>query len=183
MSNETYLITSDEISAMEGLSKTHFSNENAKRLNKSLGDLAGLTGFGFHIIEVQPGHETTEHHRHHYEDECVFVLSGAATAFIGDEEHNIRAGDFIGCRKGGLPHSIKNTGDDVLRCIVVGERLAHDVCDYTRLGRRIYRNAGMAWDLVDHNQITEVGGKAGKNRDRAHGASRRLHIFPKFTVC
>jgi uncharacterized cupin superfamily protein len=162
MSNETYLVTSAEISALEGLSKTHFLNENAKRLNKSLGDLAGLTGFGFHIIEVQPGHETTEHHCHHHEDECVFVLSGSATAFIGDEAHNISTGDFIGYRKGGLPHSIKNTGDEVFRCIVVGERLAHDVGDYTRLGKRIYRNAGMAWNLVDHDQITEVGGKAGK---------------------
>jgi mannose-6-phosphate isomerase-like protein (cupin superfamily) len=27
--------------------------------------------------------ETTEHHCHHHEDECVFVLSGAATAFRG----------------------------------------------------------------------------------------------------
>lgn len=162
MSNEAYLITSNEISELEGVSKTHFLNSNAKRLNKSLGDLAGLTGFGFHIIEVQPGHETTEHHCHHHEDECVFVLSGTATAFIGDEEHSINAGDFIGYRKGGLPHSIKNTGDDVLRCIVVGERLAHDVGDYTRLGKRIYRNAGMAWNLVDHDQITEDGGNAGK---------------------
>lgn len=162
MSNEAYLITSNEISQLDGVGKTHFLNSNAKRLNKSLGDLTGLTGFGFHIIEVQPGHETTEHHRHHHEDECVFVLSGTATAFIGDEEHSINAGDFIGYRKGGLPHSIKNTGDDVLRCIVVGERLAHDVGDYTRLGKRIYRNSGMAWNLVDHNQITEVGSDIGK---------------------
>ena len=162
MANETYLVTGDEIARLDGVNKTHFLNANARRLNKSLGDLAGLTGFGFHIIDVQPGHETTEHHRHHHEDECVFVLAGTATAFIGDEQHEIKAGDFIGYRKGGLPHSIKNTGDEVLRCIVVGERLAHDVGDYTRLGKRIYRNAGMPWNLVDHDQITEVGGNAGK---------------------
>lgn len=162
MSNETYLVTSDEIDTMEGVDKTHFLNLNAKRINKSLGDLTGLSGFGFHIIEVLPGHETTEHHRHHHEDECVFVLAGNATAFIGDDAFEIGPGDFIGYRKGGLPHSIKNTGDDAFRCIVVGERLPHDVGDYTRLSKRIYRNTGMPWNLVDHDQIEDVGGSVGK---------------------
>ena len=162
MSDDQYLISKDDIARMDGLQKTHFLNDNARRLNKSLGDATGLTGFGFHIIEVQPGHETTEHHRHHHEDECVYVLDGSATAIIGDEEHPINAGDFIGYRKGGLPHSIRNTGTVVLRCIVVGERLDHDVGDYTKLGKRIYRNAGLAWNLVDHDRIEEVGGNTGK---------------------
>ena len=162
MSDDQYLISKDDIARMDGLQKTHFLNDNARRLNKSLGDATGLTGFGFHIIEVQPGHETTEHHRHHHEDECVYVLDGSATAIIGDEEHPINAGDFIGYRKGGLPHSIRNTGTEVLRCIVVGERLDHDVGDYTKLGKRIYRNAGLAWNLVDHDRIEEVGGNTGK---------------------
>ena len=162
MSDTPYLITKAQIETMEGTEKTHFLNPNAKRLNKSLGDLTGLTGFGFHIIEVQPGHETTEHHVHHFEDECVYVLSGTATAIIGEEEVAIGAGDFLGYRKGGLAHSIRNTGEDVLRCIVVGDRLAHDVGDYTRQGKRIFRNAGQPWQLVDHAQIEDIGGTAGK---------------------
>lgn len=52
---ETYIIKKSEIEAMEGLQKTHFLNKNAQRVNKSLGDLTGLTGLGFHIIEVPPG--------------------------------------------------------------------------------------------------------------------------------
>jgi uncharacterized cupin superfamily protein len=158
----TYLITSQEIAEMEGTGKTHFKNPNAKRINKSLGDVAGLTGFGFHIIEVEPGHETTEHHLHHHEDECVFVLSGTATAVIGDEEFALRQGDFIGYRKGGLPHSIRNTGPETLRCIVVGERLPHDVCDYPRQNKRMFRNPGMPWNLVDLSEIEELGGSIGK---------------------
>jgi uncharacterized cupin superfamily protein len=158
----TYLIKSEEIAEMEGTRKTHFRNPNAKRINKSLGDAAGLTGFGFHIIEVEPGHETTEHHLHYHEDECVFVLSGTATAVIGDEEFAIGQGDFIGYRKHGLPHSIRNTGSEILRCIVVGERLPHDVCDYPRQNKRIYRNLGMPWSLVDLSKIEELGGSIGK---------------------
>ncbi len=105
MSDDTYLITADEIEAMAGTPKTHFLNENAKRINKSLGDLAGLTGFGFHIIEVEPGHDSTEHHMHHFEDECIYVLNGTATAYTGEDTQIISAGDFIGYRKGGVAHS------------------------------------------------------------------------------
>ncbi|MEP5152653.1 cupin domain-containing protein [Planktotalea sp.] len=162
MSKDTYLIDAASIAAMEGVQKTHFLNENAKRVNKSLGDLAGLTGFGFHIIEVEPGFETTEHHVHHHEDECVYVLAGTATAYIGDDAHEIGAGDFIGYRKGGLAHSIKNTGRETFRCIVVGQRLPHDVGDYTKLGKLIFRNEGQPWTLVDHENLLEVGGGAGK---------------------
>ena len=155
MSTDKYLLTAAEIAAMPGLKKTHFINPNAVRVNKSLGDETGLTGLGFHIIEVEPGHETTEHHVHYYEDECIYVLAGEATARIGDDEVVIRPGDFIGYRKGGLAHSIVNTGSETFRCIVVGERLAHDVADYTRIDKRIYRNAGMKWNLVDQEHIGE----------------------------
>lgn len=155
MTEHTYLITAEEIAAMSGLHKTHFLNSNARRLNKSLGDLTGLSGFGFHIIEVQPGQETTEHHVHHHEDECVYVLAGSAEAVLGDEVIPIKAGDFVGYRKGGLAHSIVNTGTDVLRCIVVGERLAHDVGDYPRLKKRIFRNVGLKPNLVDHDDLDE----------------------------
>lgn len=159
---DVYLVTRAQIAAMPGLRKAHFLNANAVRVNKSLGDLTGLTGIGFHLIEVAPGHETTEHHLHHHEDECVFILSGQATAWIGKSSHPVQAGDFLGYRKGGLAHSIHNTGTEPLVCLVAGQRLAHDVGDYPRLGKRIYRNAGMAWNLVDHASITEpkAGAKA-----------------------
>ena len=159
---DRYLIKSDEIAATEGTRKTHFRNPNAKRINKSLGDMAGLTGFGFHIIEVEPGDETTEHHLHYHEDECVFVLSGTGVAVIGDSEFAIGPGDFIGYRKCGLSHSIRNTGTEILRCIVVGERLPHDVADYPRQNKRIFRNAGMPWSLVDISELEELGGNVGK---------------------
>ncbi len=156
------LLTSLEIQSMKGLAKTHFLNPTARRTNKSLGDETGLTGFGFHIIEVAAGDLTTEYHQHHFEDECVYVLEGRATAEIGDEEHAIGPGDFIAYPKGGLAHTIRNTGTDTLRCIVVGERLDHDVADYPRLGKRLYRNANQPWNLVDHEHIQKP--KAGAKK-------------------
>ena len=152
---DQYIITREEIAAYEGVAKTHFLNENAQRINKSLGDLTGLTGIGFHIIEVAPGHDSTEFHKHYYEDECVYILEGEAEATIGDAKYPVKSGDFIGYRAGGEPHQLKNTGDDILRCIVVGQRLAHDVGDYPRQQKRIYRHQGMQWNLVDLDDIAE----------------------------
>lgn len=161
-SDDRYLVRADEIADMPGTAKTHFLNDNARRTNRSLGNLCGLTGLGFHIIDVDPGFETTELHVHHHEDECVFVLSGTATATIGKTDHDIGPGDFIGYRAGGLAHTIRNTGSEVLRMIVVGQRLAHDVGDYPRLGQRIWRNAGLPWQIADTCDVRDVGGSAGK---------------------
>lgn len=162
MTKDVYLITAAEIEAMEGVRKQHFQNPNARRVNKSLGDAAGLTGIGFHLIEVDPGCETTEFHMHYHEDECVYVLSGTGTAEIGDETHPIGPGDFIGYRKGGLAHAIRNTGAEVLRCLVAGERLAHDVGDYPRKRQRIFRSAGLPWTVADIDHLTALGGAVGK---------------------
>lgn len=153
--SDKYIITREEIEAFEGLDKTHFLNDNAKRNNKSLGDLTGLSGLGVHLIEVQPGHETTEFHCHYHEEECVYVLEGEAEAHIGDQVYSVKAGDFIGYRAGGEAHTLVNNSASVLRCLVVGQRLAFDVADYPKLKKRIFRQAGKKWNLVDHEHIVE----------------------------
>lgn len=155
---DKYLLTREEIEAFEGLDKVHFLNPKARRRNKSLGDLTGLERIGFHLIEVEPGYESTEQHVHYHEEECLYVLEGEAEACIGDQVHTIRAGDFVGYRAGGASHKLRNTGDGVLRCIVVGQRLPHDVADYTLLGKRLYRNAGMDWNLVDLADVEATSG-------------------------
>nr|WP_321460268.1 cupin domain-containing protein [uncultured Vibrio sp.] len=157
---DRYIVTKSEIEAFSGISKTHFLNSNAKRVNKSLGDLTGLTGFGFHIIEIQPSFESTETHMHYHEDECIYILDGQAEAHIGNDVFLVSAGDFIGYRAGGKSHKLVNSGETILRCIVVGQRLEHDVADYTNLDKRIYRQKGMPWNLVDITNIDEPqGGK------------------------
>ena len=157
---DKYLVKKSEIDVMEGVNKVHYLNENAVRNNKSLGDLTGITGFGFHIIEVPPGKLTTELHRHHHEDECVYILDGEGEAVIGGQSYPVSTGDFVGYRAGGDAHTIKNTGSGNLRCIVVGQRLDHDVTDYPDLNKRLYRNKGLKWDVVDMENIAHPN--AGK---------------------
>lgn len=157
---DKYLVSKEEIEEYKGLTKTHFLNDNAVRVNKSLGDLTGLTGIGFHIIEVQPGAESTEFHKHHYEDECVYLLEGTAQAVIGDKTYAVKAGDFIGYRAGGEAHTLRNNSNSILKCIVVGQRLDHDVGDYPNQNKRIFRQKDMPWNLVDIDNIQEpTGGK------------------------
>ena len=54
---------------------------------------------GFHIIEVQPGHESTECHKHYFEDECVYILEGEAQAQIGDDNFSVKVGDYVNINK------------------------------------------------------------------------------------
>ncbi len=149
MSTETYIIPSDKIAAMPATERTHFLNAGARRLEKSLASLTGLSEIDFCLVEVEPGSETTEHHKHYHEEECLYILEGAGTARVGAESYEVKAGDFVGFRKGGLAHSLKNSGTDTLRCIVVSQRKQHDVSDYPRKGKRLFRNKDLTWNLVD----------------------------------
>lgn len=45
-----------------------------------------------------------------------------------------------------------------LKSIVVDQRLDHDVGDYPRKRKRIYRNKCMKWNLVDFGNIAEPEG-------------------------
>ena len=70
------------------------------------------------------------------------MLEGEAEALVGDETYSVKTGDFLGYRAAGEAHSIKNTGDGISKCIVVGQRLDHDVADYPELKKKMYRNKG-----------------------------------------
>ncbi|MBN3787624.1 cupin domain-containing protein [Burkholderia sp. Ac-20353] len=133
---------------MEPERSVHSLNADAVRLKKPLGDLTGLTQLGVVQVTLMPGHGTAEYHMHHYEEECVYVLSGYGTATIGERDHAVGPGDFLGFRRGGDAHTLVNTGDVPLVLFVAGQRLEHDVCDYPRIGKRLFV-AGKREALID----------------------------------
>jgi uncharacterized cupin superfamily protein len=133
---------------MAGERRVHFVNPKAVRIDKSLGDLAGLKNLGVHIMTVAPGDRSSEYHRHRYEDEAIYVLSGHGTAVIGEQAYQIGPGDFLGFPADGDAHETINNGSEPLVCLVVGQRLAQEVVDYPRAGKRLYRNSGQR-DMVD----------------------------------
>ncbi len=147
-------LSAEAIAAMKAEERVHFVNPAAKRLNKSLGDAAGLKNLGVHIMTVAPGDRSSEDHCHKYEDEAIYVLSGRGTSVIGDETFKIAPGDFIGFPGGGPAHETINDGNEPLVCLVIGQRLAQDVVDYPRAGKRMYRNSGQR-EMVDYPHIVK----------------------------
>lgn len=154
MDTRKLLLKAADIEAMAGERKVHFLNPNAVRLNKSLGDAVGLGQLGVHIIQVEPGRDTTEYHKHHYEEEGVYVLSGRGRLTIEGDVYALETGDFVGFPRNTAAHGIANDGTEPLVCLVVGQRLAQDVSDYPRQGKRLYRNSG-EWNLVELDHIVD----------------------------
>ncbi|HNN95780.1 MAG TPA: cupin domain-containing protein [Pseudomonadota bacterium] len=115
---------------------------------KTLSELTGLTRLGVHLCRILPGKEGFAYHRHHREEEWVFVLSGRGIAEIGDEEFEIGPGDFLGYPAGGAAHHLKNPHAEDLVCLMGGERCSVEVADFPRDGKRLLRD-GQKEQLVN----------------------------------
>ena len=146
------LLTAAAIAALPSQTKVHRLNPNAVRSTLSLGDAVGLTHMGVHLVTILPGRDTTEYHRHWYEEEFLYVLSGQGTADIDGQLHAVGAGDFMGFGRNSVPHNLSNTGSEPLVCLVGGQRLENDVCDYPRQNKRLYIN-GAQEDMVNLRDI------------------------------
>ncbi len=146
------LLKFSDINKMEEKSTTHLLNLNAIRKTKSLGTITGLADLGFQIMTVDPGHEYSEYHRHLYEEQCFYILSGHGDVIINEASYPISVGDFLGFPKDGVAHTIFNNSDKPLSFICARVNLEQDVCDYPRKKKRLYMN-GAEESLVDFNDI------------------------------
>lgn len=154
MSN-TGILTAKDITALPERKNIHQFNEKAIRHTKSIGDLAGLTSIGLHLVRVEPGDETTQHHNHEISDEFVYILEGSATLYLDQEAFQLSAGDFVGFPKKGPAHSMKNTGDVDLVYLMGGGRPDIDICNYPRINRRMYMVQGQK-EYVDGENLTRI---------------------------
>lgn len=134
----------------------HPLNAAAKRRTLSLGDATGLTGIGVHLNFIAPGDETTELHSHECLDEFIYILSGTGTLYLDDAEYELEPGDFVGFPARGPAHAMKNNGTVELVYLVGGGRPDFDVCNYPRIGKRLYvikRPEGRTGEFVDLKHI------------------------------
>lgn len=148
MDTRKLLLLTEDIENLRGEKKIHFLNPNGVRLDKSLGDAIGLKHLGVHLVYIEPGRDSTEYHKHHYEEECAYVLSGRGWVVIEGDRYEIGPGDFFGFPANTAAHAVTNDGTETLVCLVVGQRLEQDVADYPNKGKRLYRNSG-EWNVVD----------------------------------
>lgn len=159
-----YLLKAAEIDDMEGELITHFLNPNAIRFNKSLGGAVGMSNMGVHMIYVEPGKDSTEFHKHLYEEECMYVLSGSGRLTLEEDIYEVAKGDFIGLPADEVAHALFNNGDETLVCLVMGQRLKNDIADYPNRSKRIYRYSGDA-DVVEHEYITKPKIHTGREKE------------------
>jgi uncharacterized cupin superfamily protein len=96
MPSSNPLLTASAIAALSESVFVHPLNPRAIRHGKSLGDETGLQYLGLHLVRVEPGHDSTQHHRHQAEEEFIYILSGRGLAEIGSETIDVGPGDFMG---------------------------------------------------------------------------------------
>lgn len=137
--------TAAEIAALPEKRHVHQFNAGAVRNTRSLGDLLGLSDLGLHLVRVEPGHATTEHHFHGQDEEFLYILSGRAEATIGAETFEVGPGDFMAFPKDLPAHSMQVSAEaaEDLVYLMGGTRAPIDICTYPRLGRRMYRVDGV----------------------------------------
>jgi uncharacterized cupin superfamily protein len=107
-----------------------FAARVAGREKRPLGDPFGLKSFGVNHTRLKPGAASALYHRHHAQDEFVYVLVGRPTLVTEAGERELGPGMCAGFAAGGTAHQLVNrTADDVV-LLEVGDRNQGDSVDY-----------------------------------------------------
>ena len=114
-----------------------------------LSDIGGLAQFGAFVQVLQPGARSSNRHWHEKEDEFLYVLSGEVTITENDGAHTLHPGDAA-CWPAGVPnaHHVSNQSGEPCSYLIVGTRMAHDVCHYPDSGRTLH-SEGSTWRLLE----------------------------------
>lgn len=100
---------------------------------------AGLGRIAVNLAWLPSGKEAWVFHRHHREEEWLYVLEGSGTAEVDDREVPVGPNDFLGYPPG-TAHHLRNTGPGDLLFLAGGEVIPDvEVVDFPRLGRRLVR--------------------------------------------
>jgi uncharacterized cupin superfamily protein len=107
-----------------------FAQRMEGRDKRALGNAFGLTNFGVNLTTLQPGAVSALHHSHAAQDEFIYVTQGTLTLHLGQERHEISAGDCIGFAKGGPAHHLANESQAPAQYLEIGDRSPGDVVIY-----------------------------------------------------
>ena len=145
-----YLVRTSEMGDREGYHISHPMQADTEIFWSSLSDKVGMQRAHLNIGRIPPAKAAFPVHFHAIQEEFVFVLSGAGTARIGDENVAIGPGDYIGFPVDGTPHGIRNTGNEDLVCLMGGERTDAEVATFPELGKvAIQGEKGMTFHEIE----------------------------------
>lgn len=123
-----------------------------------LGRATGLCQIGASLYELAPGKKDWPLHFHHANDEAFYFLEGEGTVRLGDREHTVRAGSFVGCPRGDASgaHQVINTGDAPLRFLCISGMQAPDVTEYVEDGKMGVFCGAAPGSPDEHRTVNEV---------------------------
>ncbi len=114
-----------------------------------LSDAGGLTQIGVYLETLHPGAQSSDRHWHEAEDELLYVLSGEITVTDNHGPHLLTAGDAVAWPHGAPnAHHVKNLRAKPASYLILGSRVARDICHYPDTGRRQV-NLDSAWQVED----------------------------------
>lgn len=150
-----YVLIKSDIDSIPKTRHVHQFNEQAIRHTVSLSDIIGLTKFGLHLVRVESGDETTQHHYHEESDEFIYMLSGELTLRYGDDTYLLNTGDFVGFPAQGAAHSMRNDSDSDAVYLMGGSRPPIDITNYPDIERKMYKIHGKK-EFVDLENLGQV---------------------------
>jgi uncharacterized cupin superfamily protein len=118
----------------------------------------GLTQFGAYLDTLMPGVWSSQRHWHSAEDEFLYLLSGTLTLVDDAGETPVLPGDAIAWRHGDPnAHHLTNRGEVPATYLIVGSRVAGDICTYPDEGERQVNHA-TTWQVVtDAGEVVDEG--------------------------
>ncbi len=104
-----------------------------------LSRIGDLKRVGVSLARVPPGKESFCYHKHHIEEEWLYILSGRAMVDMDGTEHEVGPGDFVAFAPG-VAHNLRNPFDGDVTYLMGGERLDVEIADFPTLGKRMVRH-------------------------------------------
>jgi uncharacterized cupin superfamily protein len=150
-----HYLSAESIQTTKPTRNQHQFNASAVRMTRTLGEPTGMNRIGVHLVTVEPGNETTQHHYHDADEEFIYILEGHGEALIGDEVIKVGPGDFMGFPAPSPAHSMRNTSDASLVYLMGGERNLPDVVHYPLIQRSMIKD-GHTKRWVDWENLHDV---------------------------
>ncbi|MGF1466857.1 MAG: cupin domain-containing protein [Sandaracinaceae bacterium] len=100
---------------------------------------AGLERTGVTLARLSPGKAAFPVHRHHAEEDWVYVLEGSVEVRLGDVVREVGPGSFVAFVPGGPAHQLHNRSDADVVYLMGGESSAVEIVDFPELGKRSLR--------------------------------------------
>ncbi len=115
----------------------------AGRAKRVLGDVFGLTQFGFNLTTLEPGAWSAHRHWHEKEDEFVYVVDGEVTLVNDEGEHVLGAGMCAGFKAGvANGHCLVNKSDTPATYVEIGTRSADEIATYPDIDMKAVKADG-----------------------------------------